>query len=193
MSRKAKQYRQTRETEVEVEIDIDGQGNIEVDTSIPFMNHLLHSMLFYLNADAKIRGRDKEYFDDHHLVEDIGITLGKAFQEALGDKRGINRFGSSIIPMDEALVITSVDISNRGESHVDLKLKREEIGGMAIENIYIFINSFARNSGITIHVLQLRGKNTHHILEACFKGLGMSLREATKIIDNQVRSTKGVI
>ncbi|TRM93371.1 imidazoleglycerol-phosphate dehydratase, partial [Sulfolobus sp. A20-N-G8] len=136
---------------------------------------------------------DKLPYDDHHIIEDVAITLGKALEEALGDKRGIKRFSHAIVPMDEALILVSIDISSRGMASVNLDLKREEIGGMAIENVFHFFQSFAYNSGITLHIMQLNGFNTHHIIEASFKGLGMTLYDATRIIDNEIRSTKGVL
>ncbi|MEM0373754.1 MAG: imidazoleglycerol-phosphate dehydratase [Sulfolobaceae archaeon] len=191
MSRQVKIVRETAETRIEVEIDLDNLGQIEVNTPVPFFNHMLHTFLFYMNSSARVIAIDKKNYDDHHVIEDTAIALGEAIKRALGDKRGIKRFSTHIVPMDEALVLTSIDISNRGLSFVDLNLKRDVIGGLATENVKHFIQSLAYNSGITIHVIQLRGENTHHIIEATFKGLGMCIYDASRIIFGEVRSTKG--
>jgi len=191
MSRSAKVIRETSETRIEVEIDLDSRGNIEVNTPIPFFNHMLTTLLFYMNSSARIIAVDKKNYDDHHVVEDVAIALGEAIKKALGDKKGIKRFSNYIIPMDEALVLTSIDISNRGLAFIELNLNREIIGGLAAENVKHFIQSLAYNSGITIHVIQLRGENSHHIIEATFKGLGMCIYDASRIINNEIRSTKG--
>ncbi len=185
--------RETKETKIEIFLDIDRRGEIKVSTPIPFFNHMLSTLFTYMNCTATVNAIDKLSYDDHHVIEDVAITLGKALEEALGDKRGIKRFSHAIVPMDEALILVSIDISSRGMAFVNLDLKREEIGGMAIENVFHFFQSFAYNSGITLHIVQLNGFNTHHIIEASFKGLGMTLYDATRIIDNEIRSTKGVL
>ncbi|MDT7861005.1 MAG: imidazoleglycerol-phosphate dehydratase [Saccharolobus sp.] len=193
MTRFSNKVRETKETKVEVYIDIDKKGEVKVSTPIPFFNHMLTTLLTYMNCSAVINAIDKQSYDDHHIVEDVAIVLGKALEEALGDKRGIKRFSHFIVPMDDALILTSIDISSRGMAFINLNLKREEIGGMATENVFHFFQSFAYNSGITVHILQLNGFNTHHIIEASFKALGMALYDATRIIDNEIRSTKGMI
>ncbi|MEM4884840.1 MAG: imidazoleglycerol-phosphate dehydratase, partial [Saccharolobus sp.] len=153
----------------------------------------LTTLLYYMNSTGTINAIDKLPYDDHHIIEDVAIALGQALNEALGDKKGIRRFSHAIIPMDEALVLASIDISGRGMAFVDLNLRREEIGGMATENVYHFFQSFAYNSGITIHIRQLNGYNTHHIIEASFKALGLSLYEASRIVTDEIRSTKGTL
>ncbi len=191
MSRAARKVRETAETRVEVFLDIDEGGKVEVLTPIAFLNHMLSTMFTYMNATALINASEKLVYDEHHVVEDIAITVGEAFKEVLGDKVGIKRFASMITPMDDALVLVAVDISGRGGAYVKLKLWRELIGDLATENVIHFINSLAINSGITIHVIQLSGLNTHHIVEALFKGLGMTLYEASRIVSTSIRSTKG--
>ncbi|AHC51793.1 imidazoleglycerol-phosphate dehydratase [Sulfolobus acidocaldarius SUSAZ] len=191
MSRSVSKLRETKETKVEIFLDIDNKGEIEVSTPVNFFNHMLYTLLYYMNSTAKVNVVDRQSYDDHHVVEDTAITLGQAFKEVLGDKKGIRRFANTIIPMDDALVLVAVDISGRGVSNVEFRLKRNTIGDLAIENIYHFFSSFSYHSGVNLHVIQLRGKNTHHILEASFKGLGMSLYEASRILFEEVRSLKG--
>jgi len=190
-TRSVKKIRETKETKVEIFLDIDKKGDVKVSTPVNFFNHMLSTMLYYMNSTATIIAEDKQGYDDHHIVEDVAITLGEAFKEALGDKRGIRRFSHQIIPMDEALVLIAVDISGRGVSNVELNLEREEIGGLATENVFHFFQSFSYNSGVNLHIIQIRGRNTHHIIEASFKGLGLALYEASRIIYEETFSLKG--
>ena len=190
-TRSVKKIRETKETKVEIFLDIDKKGEVKVSTPVNFFNHMLTTMLYYMNSTATIIAEDKQGYDDHHIVEDVAITLGEAFKEALGDKRGIRRFSNQIIPMDEALVLVAVDISGRGVSNIELNLEREEIGGLATENVFHFFQSFSYNSGVNLHIIQLRGKNTHHIIEASFKGLGLALYEASRIVYEETFSLKG--
>lgn len=192
-SRHYKLLRETKETRVEVEINLDEAGEIQVQTPIRFFNHLLQTLFYYMNAKAKVIAIDKQDYDDHHIIEDTAISIGEAMKNALGDKKGIKRFSSAIIPMDDALILTAIDISGRGYAEVNLNFKRDRIGELATENISHFIRSFAYNSGITIHIIQLKGKNSHHIAEATFKSLGIVLFDATRILYDSVRSTKGVL
>ncbi|AEB94447.1 MAG: imidazoleglycerol-phosphate dehydratase [Metallosphaera sp.] len=191
MSRYAERTRETKETLVEVKLEIDGNGEVKIDTPVSFFNHMLHSMLFYMSSNSSVLAKDKQGFDDHHVVEDVGITLGQSFKEAIGDKRGIKRFSSIVVPMDEALVLVALDISGRGFASVDLDLKREKVGDLSTENVPHFFWSFSVNSGVTLHIRKLSGFNEHHVIEAAFKGVGLALREACTIQDNLVRSTKG--
>ena len=193
MSRVVNKVRETRETRIEVYLDIDRKGEINVSTPIPFFNHMLTTLLYCMNSTGTINAIDKLPYDDHHIIEDVAIALGQALNEALGDKKGIRRFSRTIVAMDEALVLASIDISGRGMAFVDLNLRREEIGGMSTENVYHFFQSFAYNRGITIHIRQLNGYNTHHIIEASFKALGFSLYEASRIVTDEIRSTKGTL
>jgi len=194
MSRKCSYSRETRETKVEINLDIDSRGDIVISTPIPFFNHMLTTMFSYMNSTVSLVAIDKNPFDDHHIVEDVAIVIGEALDRCLGDRVGIKRYGFVVIPMDDALVLVSIDISGRGGAYIELNLRRESIGGLAIENVYHFIETLANRAGITIHVKQLNGVNTHHIIEAVFKGLGMTIYEATRIVEpGFVRSTKGVL
>nr|WP_275691914.1 imidazoleglycerol-phosphate dehydratase [Metallosphaera sedula] len=172
-------------------MELDGEGKVEIRTPVPFFDHMLHSMLFYMKVNATILGEDKQGYDDHHIVEDVGITLGQAIKDALGDRRGIKRFSSAVIPMDEALVLVAVDVSGRGYASTNLDLKREKIGDLSTENVAHFFWSLATNAGITLHVRKLDGVNEHHIVEAAFKGVGLALGEACSIQGEGIRSTKG--
>ncbi len=183
--------RETKETRVEVELDLDTPGEVEVKTPVPFFNHMLHTLLFYMRTTSRVMGEDKQGYDDHHIVEDVAITLGQAFKEALGNKEGIKRFSHQIVPMDEALVMLALDISGRPYSRVELRLKRENVGGLSTENVPHFFNSFASNAGVTLHLIQLSGENDHHVIEASFKALGLALYDATRVVYKGVTSTKG--
>ncbi len=191
MSRNARRVRETNETFVEVALSIDEVGAINVSTPIPFFNHMLTTLFYYMNSTATVKAVDKAGFDDHHVVEDVGITIGEAFKEALGDKAGIRRYSSAVVPMDEALVLVAVDISGRGGSYLNLRLSRESLGGLSTENVPHFLESFARTSGTTLHLVQLSGSNTHHIVESAFKGLGMALHDASRIVSSSIKSVKG--
>ncbi|BFH74488.1 imidazoleglycerol-phosphate dehydratase [Sulfurisphaera javensis] len=190
-TRSVRKIRETKETKVELHLDIDKKGEVKVSTPVNFFNHMLSTLFYYMNSTAMLLAEDKQGYDDHHIVEDVAITLGEAFKEVLGDKKGIRRFSHQIIPMDEALVLVAVDISGRGVSNIELNLNREDIGGLATENIFHFFQSFSYNSGVNLHILQLRGYNTHHIIEASFKGLGFALYEATRIVYEETFSLKG--
>lgn len=188
-----RRIRETLETRVEVELNIDEIGDVRVTTPVKFFNHLLTTMLSYMNSTAMVNVVDRMPTDDHHIIEDSAIVLGEALSECLGDRIGIKRFADAIIPMDEALVMVSIDISGRGGAYVDLNIAKEILGDMATENLYHFIETFAKKSAITIHVVQLKGFNSHHIAEATFKGLGITLYESSRIVSSYIRSTKGVL
>ncbi|MEM2261343.1 MAG: imidazoleglycerol-phosphate dehydratase [Ignisphaera sp.] len=188
-----RRIRETLETRVEVELNIDEIGDVRVTTPVKFFNHLLTTMLSYMNSTAMVNVVDRMPTDDHHIIEDSAIVLGEALSECLGDRIGIKRFADAIIPMDEALVMVSIDISGRGGAYVDLNIAKEILGDMATENLYHFIETFAKKSAITIHVVQLKGSNSHHIAEATFKGLGITLYESSRIVSSYIRSTKGVL
>ncbi|BCU71361.1 imidazoleglycerol-phosphate dehydratase [Stygiolobus caldivivus] len=190
-NRSVKKVRETKETKVEVELNIDQKGEVKVVTPVKFFNHMLTTLLYYMNTTSMVIAEDKQCYDDHHVVEDVAITLGEAFKEALGDKKGIRRFANFVIPMDDALVLVAVDISGRGISNVELNLSRSEIGGLATENVFHFFQSFSYHSGVNMHIIQLRGTNTHHVIEASFKALGLSLYEASRIISQDIISLKG--
>jgi imidazoleglycerol-phosphate dehydratase len=194
MSRAAQIKRQTSETEVAADLTLDGSGRAEIDTGIGFLDHLLSAFTRHGRFDLSLSCRGDLEVDDHHTVEDCGIVLGAAFDDALGDRRGIVRFATSFAPLDEALARVVVDVSGRGGSFVDLGLQRESVGALSTENIPHFIDSFARNAGITIHADVLRGVNDHHRSEAAFKALALALRQAVAVTgSSDIPSTKGLI
>jgi imidazoleglycerol-phosphate dehydratase len=176
---------------VEVELDIDTPGEVVASTPIPFFNHMLETLFYYMNTTAKVKALDKKPCDDHHIVEDTAIAIGEALSKCLESKAGIKRFSHVIVLMDDALVLVAVDVSGRGGGYVELGLEKMYIGGLNTENVDHFIETLANRSGITIHVLKLRGRNVHHIIEALFKGLGMAIHDATRVIGKDVRSLKG--
>ncbi|EZQ11028.1 MULTISPECIES: imidazoleglycerol-phosphate dehydratase [Acidianus] len=193
MSRQSTVVRETKETKIEIKLELDSPGEVTIRTPVPFFNHMLKTMGFYMGISLMIDAEDKLNYDDHHIVEDVGITLGQAIKEALGSREGIKRFANAIVPMDEALVLSAVDVSGRGIAFTSLKLKREQIGGLSMENVSHFFWSLSVNSGITLHVKKLRGLNEHHIVEAAFKAVGLSLGEAIKVSGKDIRSTKGLL
>ncbi|OXT09000.1 imidazoleglycerol-phosphate dehydratase [Thermoanaerobacterium thermosaccharolyticum] len=193
--REAEVNRKTAETEVYVKINIDGAGKSYINTGIGFLDHMLNLFSKHGLFDLQVEAKGDLYVDSHHTVEDIGITLGQAFLKALGDKKSIKRYGLAYVPMDEALIRTVVDISGRPYLYYNLKLKMQSLGNFETETVEDFFRAFAYNSYITLHVEQLHGKNTHHIIEGAFKALGRCLDEATEIDDRieGVPSTKGVL
>ncbi|NTU71588.1 MAG: imidazoleglycerol-phosphate dehydratase HisB [Coriobacteriia bacterium] len=195
MGRSATVERATRETDITVTLDLDGRGATTVETGVPFFDHMLDAFgrhgLFTLCASAK---GDLE-IDAHHTVEDVGIVLGQAFCEALGDKAGITRFGSCVMPMDEALVLAAVDISGRGALYYAVDLPIEIIGTFDTTLAKEFLTAFATNAGLTLHVRTLAGDNAHHIIEAAFKAVARALKDAVAIDPrvSGVPSTKGAL
>lgn len=194
MTRNAQIKRETSETSISVDLTLDGTGRAEIDTGIGFLDHLLTALSRHGRFDLRLSCRGDLEIDDHHTVEDCGIAVGSALDQALGERRGIVRFGSAYAPLDEALARAVVDISGRGASFGDLALERESIGALSTENIPHFVDSLARNAGITIHLDVLAGANDHHRAEAAFKALALALRDAvTPTGDDVVPSTKDVI
>jgi len=195
MPRNATVARATSETDVTVTLGLDGDGAVSVATGVPFFDHMLDAFgrhgLFTLTVAAE---GDLEV-DAHHTVEDVGICLGQALTEALGDKRGIRRFGSAIVPMDEALVLASVDISGRGQLHYAVDVPIELIGTFDTTLAKEFMVALATNGGVTVHVRRLAGENAHHIIEAAFKALARALAEAVALDPrvSGVPSTKGLL
>lgn len=193
--REAKVNRETTETKIELSLDLDGNiEKSEISTGIGFLDHMLTLFARYAGIELKVTCKGDTWVDDHHSVEDIGITLGKALLSALGDKKGIVRFGEAYQPMDESLVLAALDISGRGGFYTDLKFLTEKIGSFDTELVEEFMKAFATNAGITLHIRQLAGSNSHHIAEAAFKGLGRALRTAVSIdrrFNDKIPSTKG--
>jgi len=172
--------RKTSETEVLVQLELDGTGNHQIDTEIPFFSHMLTLFCVHSLFNLKVTARGDIEIDDHHTVEDIGICLGQAFKQALGEKKGINRFGEATVPMDEALVRVVVDISARPCLAYNVDLVREQIGNFSTENVKEFFRAFSNNAGINIHIDLLRGENNHHIIEAVFKAFARALKRAVE-------------
>lgn len=188
--------RRTAETDIQLTLKLDGTGVSEIDTGCGFLNHMLTLFAAHGRFDLCVRCRGDVEVDDHHTVEDIGIALGTAFATALGDKRGICRYGSTTLPMDEALLLCAVDLSGRGGLYSTLSLPAAKIGTFDTELVEEFLLGFVRNAACTLHVQQLAGRNTHHIIEGAFKALARALRTAVSIdasFANEVPSTKGVL
>ena len=193
MERHAARRRTTRETDVSVELCLDGRGSASVGTGVPFLDHMLDALARHGLFDLEVRASGDTAVDDHHTVEDVGIVLGGVVRDALGDMKGIARYGSAAVPMDEALVLCAIDVSGRGQANVDLRFPVERIGTFDVQLVKEFLIAFAANAGVTLHVRQLAGENAHHIAEAAFKALARALMEAVRIDPRVagVPSTKG--
>ena len=194
--RQAEIKRKTNETDISIFINIDGNGISEIDTGIPFLDHMLHQISSHGLFDLKIKAIGDTHIDDHHTNEDVGIALGKAFTKALGERKGINRFGHFFAPLDEALVQVTLDCSGRPHLSYDLKLKAPRIGNYDTELVREFFIAFVNSSGITLHINQIQGTNSHHIVEACFKAFSRSMRMATEIDirrSGTIPSSKGML
>lgn len=194
--RTAKLRRTTGETDVAVVLDLDGTGKSEISTGCGFLDHMLILFARHGRFDLTVQAKGDTWVDDHHTVEDVGITLGDAFAQALGEKRGVTRYGSTILPMDEALILTAVDLSGRGLLCYDLAIPTEKVGTFDTQLTWEFFAAFARRADLTLHVKQLAGANSHHIIEGAFKSLARSLRAAVAIdpaAAGEVPSTKGVL
>ncbi len=185
--------RQTAETDVSLSLSIDGTGKADVQSGCGFLDHMLTLFTAHSGYDLTLRCTGDTQVDDHHSVEDIGICLGTAFRGALGDKRGVARYGDIILPMDEALVMCAVDLSGRATLCADLDLPTQKVGTFDTELCEEFLLAFVREARITLHVRQLAGKNSHHIIEAVFKALGRTLAKATAVTGEAIPSTKGVL
>lgn len=188
--------RTTKETDITVELVIDGGGKAEVETGIGFFDHMLTAFARHGLFDLKVKATGDLQVDGHHMVEDVGIVLGQAFARALGDKRGINRFGSQFVPMDEALVHAALDISGRGQLHYALDLPFGMVGGFDTQLAKEFFISLAANAGVTLHLREIAGENVHHVIEASFKAAGRALCEACAInprMAGELPTTKGAL
>ena len=194
--REANIKRDTKETQITLSLSLDGEGRADINSGCGFMDHMLTLFAKHGRFDLALECKGDTEVDYHHSVEDIGICLGKAFSEALGDKRGIRRYGNMILPMDEALILTAVDVSGRDCLAYDLKIPTEKVGDFDTELVEEFMIAFVRNAGITLHVKQLAGTNSHHIIEGAFKSLARALRAAVAIDEKragEIPSTKGVL
>ena len=186
--------RKTAETDISLSLNLDGTGKSSIDTGCGFLNHMLTLFAAHGRFDLTVKCVGDNDVDDHHSVEDIGIVLGQAFQAALGDKRGITRYGSFLLPMDEALIQTAVDISGRSCLCCGLEIPNEKIGTFDTELVEEFFLAFTRNCPMSLHIRQLAGKNSHHIVEGTFKSVARSLKAAVALDGtNDIPSTKGVL
>ena len=192
--RTAEIIRKTAETDIMLTINLDGTGKSTVKTGVGFLDHMLTLFAAHGKFDLTVTCQGDTYVDDHHSAEDIGICLGQAFQQALGNKRGITRYGSFLLPMDEALIQTAVDISGRSYLGYGLEIPTEKIGTFDTELVEEFWLAFVRCCPMSLHIRQLSGKNSHHIVEGCFKSVARSLRMAVASDGtNDIPSTKGVL
>lgn len=194
-SRLANIARKTNETNIELQFQIDGSGRTEIQTDVPFLNHMLDLFTKHGQFDLQLRAQGDIEIDDHHTVEDIGICLGQALREALGDKKGITRYGNAFVPMDESLAQVVIDLSNRPHFEYRAQYPSAQVGSFSTELVHEFLWKFALEARINLHVIVHYGQNTHHMIEAIFKALGRALDQASKI-DPRIQgvpSTKGVL
>ena len=188
--------RQTAETNIALTLNLDGSGVSAIDTGCGFFDHMLTLFARHGGFDLTLTCKGDTYVDDHHTVEDVGICLGKALSEALGDKRGIKRYGDRILPMDETLILSAVDVSGRGGCFMDMNIPTEKVGSFDTQLCEEFFIALAQNGGLTLHIRQLAGRNSHHIIEGTFKSVARSLSEAVSIDEknaNAIPSTKGLL
>ena len=188
--------RKTGETDVRVELNLDGSGRYDIDTGVGFLDHMLELFARHGRFDLKVRCQGDTRVDDHHSVEDIGIALGAAFDRALGNKEGIRRYGQRLLPMDESLILTAVDLSGRSFLGYELQIPTEKVGTFDTELTEEFFQGFVRNARCTLHIRQMAGRNSHHIIEGTFKSVARALREAVEsdpAAAGEIPSTKGML
>ena len=192
----AKVNRKTKETSIEAEVNLDGKGFYKIDTGIGFLNHMLEQLSKHSLVDINLKAKGDLHIDLHHTTEDSGIVIGEAIAKALGDKKGIKRYAHAYIPMDETLSRVSLDISNRPHLVWNVKLKVEKLGEMDTELFKEWFQAFSQSAGITLHIENIYGDNSHHIIESCFKGLARALRlalEKDARAGDSLPSTKGIL
>jgi len=189
--REAEVFRETKETKIRIYINLDGKGKYEVNTPVGFLTHMLESFAKHGGFDLKVEAEGDIHVSHHHTVEDCGIVLGQAVLKALGDKKGIRRYGHAIIPMDEALVLCAIDVSGRPLFYYEDKNLRGKITEFDFELIWEFFKGFALESKSTLHIRVIDGKMLHHVAEACFKAFARSLKDAVRIEGEEIPSTKG--
>ena len=188
--------RKTNETDIELSLNLDGTGTSSIDTGVGFLDHMLTLFARHGRFDLTLSCNGDTQVDDHHSVEDIGIALGQAFEKALGDKRGIVRYGSFILPMDETLILSAVDISGRSYLNYDLHIPTQKVGTFDTELTEEFFLGFVRNANLALHIKQLEGKNSHHIIEGTFKCFARAMKQAVAVDEafrDEIPSTKGVL
>lgn len=195
VNRSANISRKTSETDINLELNLDGSGQTEIDTGIGFFDHMLNSFARHGFFDLKVKVNGDLYVDSHHTIEDVGIVLGNAIQKAVGDKKGIKRYGSVILPMDDALVLCSLDLSGRAYLAYNVECTVEKVGYMDTEMVKEFFHAVSYAAGMNLHIKQMDGSNNHHIIEAVFKSFAKALDEALKKDDriSDVLSTKGAL
>jgi imidazoleglycerol-phosphate dehydratase len=193
MASKVKTSRKTRETDIELSLSVYGKGEYKINTQVPFLTHMLEQLSRHSGMDIELSVKGDIEIDAHHITEDTGIVLGKALAQALGDKCGIRRFGSAYGVLDEAVVRIVLDLSGRPYLGYVLDLKKQKSGNFDMELVEEFFNGFVRGGNITLHVDQIKGKNTHHIAEAAFKGLAIALKDACIKEGDTIKSTKGTL
>ena len=194
--RQAEIIRKTGETDILVRLELDGTGKHQIDTGVGFLNHMLELFARHGRFDLEVRCKGDTWVDDHHSTEDIGIALGQAFDAALGDKKGIRRYGQRLLPMDESLILTAVDLSGRSYLGYGLEIPTEKVGTFDTELVEEFFLGFVRNARCTLHIRQMSGSNSHHILEGAFKSAARALREAVSMdpeAADEIPSTKGIL
>lgn len=194
--RKATISRKTNETDVSLSINLDGTGSYKIDTGVGFLDHMIDQLSRHSLIDMEIKVKGDLHVDAHHTTEDVGIALGQALKQALGDKKGITRYADAHLPMDETMTRAAVDVSGRPFFVWDVTFTKDKIGDFDTELFEEFFNAFAQNSGITLHIANLYGRNNHHIAESCFKAVARALRQAIEIDPRQadrVPSTKGTL
>ena len=194
--RQAEIIRKTGETDILVRLELDGTGKHQIDTGVGFLNHMLELFARHGRFDLEVRCKGDTWVDDHHSTEDIGIALGQAFDAALGDKKGIRRYGQRLLPMDESLILTAVDLSGRSYLGYGLEIPTEKVGTFDTELAEEFFLGFVRNARCTLHIRQMSGSNSHHILEGTFKSVARALREAVSTdpeAADEIPSTKGML
>ena len=192
MDRKAEVSRKTSETDIKIELNLDGTGKYEIDTGVNFFNHMLESFSRHSFIDLKVKAIGDIEIDDHHTVEDVGILLGEAFSQAIGDKKGIRRMGHAIVPMDDSVATVAIDISGRSYCNMNFDFKNDKIGDMSSDVVIHFFESFASSGKLNIYS-KAEGVNDHHKAEAIFKAFAKSLYDACKIEHDVILSTKGVL
>ena len=194
MSRKAKIYRKTKETSIAVEVNIDGKGKYKIETGIGFLDHMLEQLSKHSLIDISVKAKGDTHIDLHHTTEDTGIAIGEAINKAAGNRKGIKRYAHALIPMDETLTRVAIDVSNRPYLIWKVDLKVEKLGEMDTELFKEWFQAFSQSAGITLHIENVYGENSHHKIESCFKGLARSLKDAFEIekrIKSSIPSTKG--
>jgi imidazoleglycerol-phosphate dehydratase len=191
--RKTEITRKTLETNVTVELTLEGSGKSKIDTGIGFLDHMLTLFAFHSSFDLTVTCKGDLVVDDHHTVEDVGLALGQAMKQALGNKKGIKRYASIFVPMDESLCRIALDISNRPTLVYQVNFERNKLGTMDTQNFKEFFKSFVNEAGLTLHAEVLYGENDHHKIEAIFKGCARALKEAVSIISSDLPSSKGVL